>query len=94
MTLNDHHPADSTDFAALWEEAKASGYGIAFKNGTYTIIEGGEEAEEATSFTTGATVRELQEQIEALAAAVKDCDEMNVDEDYRITLLELGIEGE
>lgn len=56
------------------------------KPGCYEVAEGGVVPEPGEPEPT------LEEQIAALQAAQDDADALNVDQAYRITLLELGIE--
>nr|DAG23276.1 MAG TPA: hypothetical protein [Caudoviricetes sp.] len=98
--------ADYTAIAQAVSEhndAAATGehyWGVALANGTYTVYEAGavppppttEELAAQEAERKKAEAREkLPERVDALQAALADADALNLDQDYRLTLLELGV---
>ena len=63
-------------------------WSIADKPGCYEVTDGGAKPEPADLPEPEPT---LKEQLEALQAALADADALNIDQDYRLTLLELGV---
>ena len=57
----------------------------------YVVVECGTKTDSANG---PKPPRTLEEQIAALQAAQDDADALNVDQEYRLTLLELGLEPE
>lgn len=63
-------------------------WSIADKPGCYEVTDGGVKSDPADQPEPEPT---LKEQLASIQSALADADEMNVDQAYRLTLLELGV---